>query len=360
MTGPTRQPAGTPAGGQFARVQHSEARIDLHPQAPRVWFAENKDGFDDLILAVADRQAVSPLAVEKDYWVCRALRSVTSQYPGEVIFKGGTSLEKMRILQRFSEDLDLLVVGEYPSKNSAKNALRRMAEAAAAGVPGCQVGDPVAGGKPGSYHRAVHLGLRLRFADQGAGMADPQGILIELGQTGGSYPHQSHDVTSILAAELAATGIDTLPYGDLAPFAVECLHPGRTLIEKLLRVNNFAVDPSRRSSNHGWPRIGRQFYDIWALLGDRQVLDLLEDRSTSGAVMEDAIAVSAVIRPDSPPPRDGFSASPVFNPRWEGYERLRTEHDSAMDTLYFGAEEPPSMQDVLDRVASNAELLDFA
>ena len=166
-------------------------------------------------------------------------------------------------------------------------------------------------------------------------------------------------MTSILAAQLTTAGTDTLPYGDLAPFAVECLHPGRTLIEKLLRVNNFAVDPSRRSSNHGWPRIGRQFYDIWALLGNRQVLDFLEDRTTSSAVMEDAIAVSAGIRPDSPPPRDGFSASPVFNPRWEGHPRLRAEHDSAMNTLYFGAEDPPSMREVLDRVANNTDLLNF-
>ncbi|MET3804272.1 hypothetical protein ABIB25_001258 [Nakamurella sp. UYEF19] len=121
-------------------------------QAPelRDWFAENSAGFDDLVLAIADRLAVSPLAVEKDYWVCRALRSVAPQHPGEVIFKGATSLEKMRIVHRFSEDLDLLVVGVYPSNNAAKSALRRMAQAAAAGNPGCHIGKPVPGGNSGS------------------------------------------------------------------------------------------------------------------------------------------------------------------------------------------------------------------
>lgn len=50
-------------------------------------------------------------------------------------------------------------------------------------------------------------------------------------------------------------------FADLAPFDMRMLHPGRTLLERLLRVNNFVIDEARRS-DHGCPRIGRQFYDI--------------------------------------------------------------------------------------------------
>jgi len=36
-----------------------------------------------------------------------------------VVFKGGTSLEKPRIIRRFSQDLDLVVVGMYDSNRAA-------------------------------------------------------------------------------------------------------------------------------------------------------------------------------------------------------------------------------------------------
>ncbi|HOA26401.1 MAG TPA: nucleotidyl transferase AbiEii/AbiGii toxin family protein [Arachnia sp.] len=67
--------------------------------------------FRGAILAAVEGLGVQPLAVEKDYWVCEALRSIVAAQPGEVVFKGGTGLDKPRIIRRFSEDLDLLEVG---------------------------------------------------------------------------------------------------------------------------------------------------------------------------------------------------------------------------------------------------------
>lgn len=85
---------------------------------PVLWREDDPEVFRGTILAAAGRLGVQPLAVEKDYWVCEALWAITTKHPGEVVFKGGTSLEKLGIIRRFSEDLDLLVVGHYPSKNA--------------------------------------------------------------------------------------------------------------------------------------------------------------------------------------------------------------------------------------------------
>lgn len=95
------------------------------------WRERDPDQFAAAVLAAAERLGVLPLAVEKDYWVCQALRTITQSHPGEVVFKGGTSLEKLRIVRRFSEDLDLLVVGDYASHRAAERALRTMVESAA-------------------------------------------------------------------------------------------------------------------------------------------------------------------------------------------------------------------------------------
>lgn len=82
-----------------------------------MWRDAEPDQFAAAVLAVAEQLDVLPLAVEKDYWACEALRTITLAHQGEVVFKGGTSLEKLRIIRRFSEDLDLLVVGTYESKS---------------------------------------------------------------------------------------------------------------------------------------------------------------------------------------------------------------------------------------------------
>jgi hypothetical protein len=165
-------------------------------------------------------------------------------------------------------------------------------------------------------------------------------------------------VTSILARQLAAADIPIEAFADLAPCEVLMLHPGRTLLEKLLRINNFVVDAARRS-DHGWPRIGRQLYDIWALLGNDQVLTFLQDRVTAAAVLADCIQVSEDFAPDLPPPSGGFAACEAFNPDWDHAIQLRAEHGIAMRDLYYGAMTPPSYDEVIDRVRANAQLLDL-
>jgi hypothetical protein len=59
---------------------------------------------------VANRRGLTRLIVEKDFWICFALRLVfsTPTIADKVVFKGGTSLSKVfRIIKRFSEDIDL-------------------------------------------------------------------------------------------------------------------------------------------------------------------------------------------------------------------------------------------------------------
>ncbi len=90
----------------------------------RLWRREAPEVFDATVLAAAEQLDVQPLAVKKDYWVCQALRAVVVAFPGQIVFKGGTSLEKLRLIQRFSEDLDLLVVADFPNRRQGKNTLK--------------------------------------------------------------------------------------------------------------------------------------------------------------------------------------------------------------------------------------------
>lgn len=60
----------------------------------------------------ASRRDLTPIIIEKDFWVCWTLRRLTTTpaLKGHVTFKGGTSLSKAYgIIERFSEDIDLTV-----------------------------------------------------------------------------------------------------------------------------------------------------------------------------------------------------------------------------------------------------------
>lgn len=60
----------------------------------------------------AARRDVTPMIIEKDFWVCWTLRRLmeSPQIADKLIFKGGTSLSKAYgIIERFSEDIDLTI-----------------------------------------------------------------------------------------------------------------------------------------------------------------------------------------------------------------------------------------------------------
>jgi hypothetical protein len=139
---------------------------------------------------------------------------------------------------------------------------------------------------------------------------------------------------------------------------VSILHPARTLIEKLLRVNNFAAVPEADEGADGWPRIGGQLYDIWALLGAEEVLGLLANPTASAATLASCFEVSQTFTPDQPV-RGWIRTLVDLRSRGALAPRLRVEHQAALCHLYCGADPAPTFDDVLVRVRERAQLLDI-
>lgn len=89
----------------------------------------NLDELDVYVTRIADETGIPPSHIEKDYWVTEVLRgaAVASLGTGcSVVFKGGTSLSKAHhLIQRFSEDVDLIAVlpaGGVKANDSALKA----------------------------------------------------------------------------------------------------------------------------------------------------------------------------------------------------------------------------------------------
>src|SRR5581483_1976343 len=85
----------------------------------------------------AIRRNVSPVLLEKDFWVCWLLGLLFgSQFAGSLVFKGGTSLSKVfGVIDRFSEDIDLSLSPEFlrlPEAGASRNQANKWMQKAEA------------------------------------------------------------------------------------------------------------------------------------------------------------------------------------------------------------------------------------
>ena len=91
---------------------------------------DEPDTYLELIQATADHIRIPAAHVEKDYWVTRVLKRLhESDYSEAVVFKGGTSLSKAhRLIERFSEDVDLALKRDDGLSDSRRRALLKSIE----------------------------------------------------------------------------------------------------------------------------------------------------------------------------------------------------------------------------------------
>ncbi len=148
-------------------------------------FRDRRD-FDATIDAAAERLGVDPVIIEKDDWVSQILRGVADQFPGDFIFKGGTSLSRCYgLIQRFSEDIDLLIRPGERGRNATDRMLKEMA-GAAGGALDCP---------PESIERVEsglgeHRKVRVFYPTGRPGVPGVKpGVLLEMGIRGGEEPH---------------------------------------------------------------------------------------------------------------------------------------------------------------------------
>lgn len=81
----------------------------------------DKEAFYDIILATSNALGIEMAIVEKDYYVSLLLKEINKNYP-DIIFKGGTSLSKCyKIINRFSEDIDIGINADKATEGMRKN-----------------------------------------------------------------------------------------------------------------------------------------------------------------------------------------------------------------------------------------------
>ncbi len=109
--------------------------------------AADPAGVSVVAAQVADETGIPAAHVEKDFWVTEVLRGVVASATEAqvvVVFKGGTSLSKAyRLIERFSEDVDVLVVlPDDATKGKRDGILKTLVDGAAAATGLVPVSSP--------------------------------------------------------------------------------------------------------------------------------------------------------------------------------------------------------------------------
>lgn len=311
--------------------------------------------FGPTVQAAAESLGISPTAVEKDYWVSEVLRVLVTEFPDDFVFKGGTSLSKgYGIVERFSEDIDILVLPGNRGRGSVDKLMKKMGAAAAAGVSGHAISVAAETGR----HRAYSVGYP---ATRPSTELITTSVLLEMGVRGGSQPNEPALIGSLIGDVLVDAGVELDDFEDLMAFEVHVLHPARTLLEKLAHIHATALKLSTDDAVRPPARSGRHFYDMFQLLGDDRVLHLLADRVQVKEVIDSIDDITnryfAGSTGESTRPSEGFASSPAFDLSTSVSERLQQSYEATMPELHYGSEPLPTWDAICERVHAHAALL---
>ena len=300
--------------------------------------ASQLDDFPDLLRAAADSKNIRPAIVEKDYYLVRALQALQIELGDHFILKGGTSLSKgWDLLDRFSEDIDLLLRIDHEGKEISKGERERRLKKPVSVISNTE-GFTEVKKLESTAEKGVHRTAEFKYSsdvDLIEGLSST--ITLEMGVRGGTTPVEKREIQSIVGKFAAAQNQTDLAE-DLSSFTFEILGLQRTFVEKLFAIHAVYLE------NHAQNKT-RHYYDIYKLCEVDEVLNFVGSAEYRDMV-SDVKAHSEQHFPDTPlPENDSFAKSPAFAPTGKDRQALESNYKRERH-LFF--KEPPSLEVVLN------------
>jgi hypothetical protein len=336
----------------------------MTPPAPGSARLVDHPDFQQLVTIAAGEIGLLPVWVEKDYWLVRVLEALVRSpaLAGRFVFKGGTSLSKAwRLIERFSEDIDLLLTGENhgpmpTTKGDREKVFKAVRGAIEEATP---LRLPLEGlteeAKKQYYFRSDNHGYMrypLRAESLAARAGSDEWLLVEAGFRGGSQPWTVVPICSYVGEHIAArpelSELAAQYAADIVPVKVPVLGAERTFVEKLLAVHAASVGDLSNLQ-------GRHFYDLSKLHRHPDVIRCLDHPDEFRSILGQAIAVSnAHWRTNLDPKVIDLAFSPALGPSPEVANALARRWADE-ETLYPRGQ--PPLSEVLDELANLRERL---
>lgn len=214
---------------------------------------KDKESFDIAIRAASRHFNVSPAIIEKDYYVTLVLCELAKQVP-DLLFKGGTSLSKChKIIDRFSEDIDITLDSEHQSQGKRRNLKYTIVEICS------NLGLNLLNENETRSRRDYNCYKIDYCAGHSLSGLNPQ-LLVETSFIVKAFPDEIKQASSMIYDYLKAAGNDeAIAKYELEPFDIRVQTLDRTLVDKVFAVCDYMLDnKTERQSRH--------IYDLSRLL----------------------------------------------------------------------------------------------
>lgn len=201
----------------------------------------DKDNFEGAIVATAEHFKIPEIFIEKDYWVTYALHQLFhSEVKDLIVFKGGTSLSKCyKVIERFSEDIDIVVVkNDTDSGNALRNRLKDITNVVDESILEVVPNDPNTN-KKGSIRKIIYsypkVGVKGEYGEV------RENIALEVSHLGNTEPNVIQPIRTLIADYIKTTpNIELITRFGLDDFEVQALSVERTFCEKIISLVRFS------------------------------------------------------------------------------------------------------------------------
>jgi hypothetical protein len=311
--------------------------------------------FEQAMLRAAEHFGVNEQFIEKDYYVTEILRIVAHSLGDRAMFKGGTSLSKgWRLIDRFSEDIDLFVNREKFDPSPGTNRMDRILKELSLTVgkhPALTLLDE--GATIGGFGREDYLQYASRFAEL-PGIRPV--VRLEPGIQSGTFPTEVVPITSMVGQYLLEQGRGDMG-DDLLGFDMTLLHFRRTFVEKMFALHGKVV--RLIDENEPIERHARHYSDLYVLAGTPEVRAMLASEEY-GQIREDYDQTSRrskyFARIYRPPNDLTFRNSAAFFPDTALKAQLAADYETQC-RLLFSHPNYASFDEVLERFEEIRNLL---
>lgn len=242
-----------------------------------------------ILANVAEAKGIVDNAVEKDYWVSMVLRVIFSlPYSIAFVFKGGTSLSKgWRLIERFSEDIDLAIDRRYlgftkVDSKSQRTKLRKDSKKFIENVFAADIANQLNEFGLSGYCKVVVPETPISDLDpvvvfveydsilQNKNQYIPERVKIEISCRSLMEPSEKIEIRSMI--EDAYTDEEF----SLSTFTVPTVIPGRTFLEKVFLLHE---EFNRPNGCTHIERITRHMYDIVKMMDKPFVSEAMNNKT---------------------------------------------------------------------------------
>ena len=316
---------------------------------------ENKEQLADAIRITSAELGIPQKFVEKDYWICQILQRLSRMPQTErTVWKGGTSLTKgYGIIQRFSSDVDLAIIGEGLSNNQQRKLVLHLGKDTTIDLEETEeFGESI---KNSRFRKTYHSYPSV--IDRTDTSLDFLGnyVIVEINTYGNPYPFVRQFVKPFITEMMEKRQLeDLIAQLDMAPFELNVLDKRRTMCEKVVSLLRFSFEEDPMA---GLTSKVRHFYDLHFLMKDKECHEYLD--SSFPVELRELVAHDKA-EFDRPPlwKTSDVLQSPLLTSFSEMWKRIAPVYQSEVGALSFGElpkpEEVSQSMDFLIRIVQKA------